>query len=58
MTQPSKNMNRSSNTVKKKSAIWAGRVLGSGSLVIRIVIVVNVKPHNLLASAHPVTESS
>ena len=46
ITQASKNINKSNKTDKKKSEIWARIVLGSGSHVTSIVIVVKVNPQN------------
>ena len=44
ITQPSKNCSRFNIIVRNNSEICASKMLGSGSLVIRIVITVIVKP--------------
>jgi hypothetical protein len=44
ITQPSKNCSRLSIIVRNNSEICANKTLGSGRLVTRIVITVNVKP--------------
>ena len=46
VTQAIKKINRLSNVDRKKSEIWARKVLGSGSQVTSTVMIVKVNPQN------------